>query len=109
MEKQKQPEDYYSVEITDKTLRISRPFQDDQVIDLDEIEEIRMVNTDRGPVEPDVWLVLSGNGKHCGIPQGSEGWTAVYDIVSKYPGFDFEQVIQSAACTENRVFDLWKK
>ena len=54
-------------------------------------------------------LVLIGNNKGCSIPQGSEGWEKVYDIVSKYDGFNFENVIESASCADNATFDLWKK
>lgn len=50
-----------------------------------------------------------GNGKGCSIPQGSKGRDKVYDIVSKYNGFNFENVIKSASCTDNQIFVLWKK
>jgi hypothetical protein len=52
---------------------------------------------------------LIGNGKGCSIPQNSEGWNKVYDVVSNYEGFIFENVIASASCTENKTFDLWKR
>ena len=74
-----------------------------------EIEEIKIVNTDEGPFLPDVWLLLIGKEKECSIPQGSKGWDEVYDIISKYEGFNFENVIQSATCTENKTFEIWNK
>lgn len=105
----KQPEDYYVTEITEVYVKVTHPKRKDEQIDWDEIEEIKMVNTDEGPFLPDVWLILIGNGKGCSIPQGSEGWTKVYGIVSKYEGFNFENAIKSATCTHNEVFDLWKR
>jgi len=105
----KQPEDYYETEITDAYVKVTHPKRKDEQIDWNEIEEIKLINTDEGPFLPDVWLMLMGNGKGCSIPQGSEGWTKVYDIVSKYEGFNFENVIKSAGCTDNETFDLWKK
>jgi len=33
----------------------------------------------------------------------------VYDIVSKYKGFNFENVIAAAVCTENQEFIVWRK
>jgi len=50
-----------------------------------------------------------GNGKGCSIPQGSDGWNKVYDIVSKYDGFNFENVIKSASSTDNKTFELWQR
>ena len=106
--KKLQPEDFYITEIDDKTIKVTHPKRDTEEIDWDEIEEIKIINTDEGPFLPDVWLLLLGNGKGCTIPQGSEGWDKVYNIVSKYEGFNFDNVIESAACTENKVFDIWK-
>lgn len=105
----KQPEDYYKIEITDTYVKVTHPNRNDEQIAWNEIEEIKLINTDEGPFLPDVWLILRGNGKGCAIPQGSEGWTKVYDIVSKYDGFNFENVIRSAGCVDNATFDLWKR
>jgi hypothetical protein len=108
-EKHQQPEDYYKVEITDLDIKVTHPKRPVEIIQWNEIEEIKLINTDEGPFLPDVWLVLIGNGKGCSIPQGSKGWEDVYDIVSKYKEFNFENVIKSASCTENQTFELWKK
>ena len=105
----KQLEDYYETEVTDIYVKVSHPKRKDEQIEWNEIEEIKLINTDEGPFLPDVWLILIGNGKSCSIPQGSEGWNKVYDIVSKYDGFNFENAIKSATCTENETFKLWKK
>lgn len=105
----KQPEDLYEVEITDNLVRVIHPSRPVEQIEWAEIEEIKIVNTDEGPFLPDVWLVLIGNGKGCSIPQNSEGWNKVYDVVSNYDGFNFENVMASAFCTENKTFDLWKR
>ena len=105
----KQPEDYYVTEITENFVKVVHPKRKDEQIYWTEIEEIKLVNTDDGPFLPDVWLVLIGNNKGCSIPQGSEGWDKIYEIVSKYEGFNFENVIKSASCVHNQVFDVWKK
>lgn len=107
--KRNQPEDFYEVEITDTFVKVVHPSRPTEQIDWAEIEEIKLVNTDEGPFLPDVWLILMGNNKGCSIPQGSEGWDKVYDIASKYEGFNFENVIASASCTESKIFDLWKR
>lgn len=68
-----------------------------------------LINTDEGPFLPDVWLVLVGDNGSCSLPQGCIGYDQVYDIVSKYEGFDFENEIKSMKCTANQQFLLWKK
>lgn len=105
----KQPEDHYEIEITDIAVKVTHPKRKTKQIEWNEIEEIKLINTDEGPFLPDVWLILMGNGKGCSIPQGSNGWDKVYDIVSKYDGFNFDQVLKSASCTDNETFELWKK
>ena len=104
-----QPEDLYKVEITDTYVLVTHPKRADEKIEWKEINEIKLVNTDEGPFLPDVWMLLIGNGKGCSIPQGSTGWDEVYNIVSQYEGFNFENVIKSAGCTDNQTFDLWKR
>jgi hypothetical protein len=73
------------------------------------IEEINLRNSDSGPLMPDVWLALIGKDEICVIPQGAKGYDEVYNIVSKYKGFNFENVIKSMTCTDNSEFDLWTK
>lgn len=51
---------------------------------------IKILNTDQGPWLPDVWLVLIGKDDGCMIPYGAKGFDEIYDIVSKYNGFNFE-------------------
>lgn len=106
---EKQKEDYYKVELTEKSIIVTHPDRPTEQIDWNEIEEIKLANTDEGPFLPDVWLILIGHGKGCSIPQGSEGWDKVYNIVSKYEKFNFENVIKSAGCTDNQIFELWTK
>ncbi|TND06978.1 MAG: hypothetical protein FD123_3442 [Bacteroidetes bacterium] len=105
----KQPEEYYNVTITDEYLKVEHPDRKPEQINWRDIEEILIVTTDEGPFLPDVWLVLTGNGTGCSLPQGAPNYDLVYDIVSKYEGFDFEAVIKSALSTDNARFDVWKR
>ena len=45
----------------------------------------------------------------CSIPQGANGYDEVFDLVSKYDNFNFENVGLSMSCTDNAEFELWKK
>lgn len=104
-----QPEKLYISTITDEIIVVEHPDREPESIKWNEIEIIYLVNTDDGPICPDVWLILEGKEKGCSIPQGSEGFEKVYDIISKYDGFDFESFINSMSCTDNQRFILWQK
>ena len=104
-----EPEDYYIVTLNDSFIRVEHPKQKIEEIAWSDIEEIKLINTDQGPFLPDVWLALLGRETGCLIPQGAEGYDTVYDRVSKYDGFDFENVVKSMGCVDNVEFLLWKK
>jgi len=105
----KQPEDYYNVTITDKFVLVEHPKWGSSQIDWKEIVEIKIITTDEGPFLPDVWIVLIGNGSKCQIPQGAKEYDVIYDLISKYEGFNFENVIAAASCTENKEFLVWTR
>lgn len=107
--KQKNPEDEFIVTITDELVRVEHPKRKTEMIQWNDINEIRFINTDTVPFTPDVWLALIGEKSGCLIPQCSKGCEEVYNIVSKYEGFDFEKVIKSMSCAENQQFLLWKR
>lgn len=103
------PEDHYHVEITDKFISVEHPKRAKELIEWKNIEAIKLINTDAGPAAPDVWLALLGHEQGCLIPQGAKGFDEVYDIVSKYPGFDFSEAGKSFTCADNAEFLLWRK
>ena len=105
----KQPEDYFEVTITDTFLEVTHPKIDTKQILWKEINEIKLINTNAGPFLPDIWMSLRGENSSCLIPHGSLGFNKVYDIVSKYKGFDFENVTKSMRCTDNQEFLIWKR
>jgi hypothetical protein len=73
------------------------------------LREVTMLTTADGPLMPDLFLVLIGDGDGCLIPQGAQGYDELYDIVSKYEGFNFDNVLLASVCTEEKLFPLWKK
>ena len=104
-----QPEDLYVTTINEKSVSVYHPQKGIISIEWDKINEIVLLNTDDGPLQPDVWLVLKGENDYCLIPQGCDGFEKVYDIVSKYDGFNFENVINSMSYYENKQFLLWRR
>ncbi|MEL1244432.1 hypothetical protein AAEO56_09185 [Flavobacterium sp. DGU11] len=104
-----QPEELFKITITDTSVKAEHPKRKTEEIRWEAINVIKLINTDQGPWLPDVWLALLGDNHGCLIPQGAEGFDAVYQIVSKYPGFRFENVMESMQCTGNAEFLLWAK
>jgi hypothetical protein len=107
--KKPQPEDMYQVILTDESVTVKRPASRSQSILWQDINRILLINTDEGPLQPDVWLALIGANSRCMIPQGSHGFEDVYEIVSRYEGFNFENVIKSMSTADNAEFVLWAK
>ena len=105
----KNPEDDFIVTITDDYVRVEHPTRKTEEIFWKDINEIRYINTDGGPFTIDIWLALIGDNSGCLIPQGTKECEKVYDIVSKYEDFDFENVIKSMSSTNNEQFLLWKR
>ena len=103
-----QPEDYYKTIITDNSIRVEHPKRETEEILWRDIKEIKLINTDAGPAAPDIWLALFGENSGCLIPHGSKGFDEVYEIISKYENFDFENVTKSMTSTSSEHFSLWK-
>lgn len=105
----KSPEEEYTVTITDDYVKVEHPRVQTGKILWININSIKLINTDEGPWNPDIWLVLIGDNEGCVIPHGAKGFNEVYDIISKYDNFNFENFGKSMTTTENEEFDLWTK
>lgn len=103
------PENTYKTIITDEFIKVEQPNRKPEIIHWEDIDEIWLINTDEGPFFPDVWLALYGKKEGCTLPQGTKGFEEVFDIVSKYKNFSFENFIDSMSCSENKRFILWKR
>ena len=108
-DKVKTLEDNFLVTIADELVKVEHPERKTEQIYWKNIEQIKFINTDEGPFLPDVWLTLLGKEEGYLIPHGAKGYDEVYEIVSKYQGFNFENVIASMSCSDNAEFDLWKR
>lgn len=103
------PEGDYKVTITPKFIKVEHPKRREEQIFWDNIEEIKLINTDNGPFVPDIWLSLFGKEDGCLIPHGAKGFDEIYEVVSKYEGFNKENFGKSMTCTDNAEFLLWRK
>ena len=103
------PEDAFVITITEELIKIEHPDRKTEQVLWDNIQVIKLINTDQGPWLPDVWLALIGKEDGCLIPQGAKGFDEIYNIVSKYSNFDFANAIKSMTCTDNAEFHLWSR
>jgi hypothetical protein len=99
----------FHANITDDYISVEQEGAGREEVRWADIIAIDMVTTDKGPFEPDVWLVLRTDSLSCRLPQGAPDYDAVYDRVSAFPGFSFDNVIQAMMSTGNATFELWRK
>ena len=95
--------------ITDDFISVEHPDLGKEELRWADIIAIDIITTDKGPFEPDVWLVMRSETLSCRIPQGAPNYDRVYDTVSAWPNFNFDNVIQAMMSTENATFELWRK
>jgi len=69
-----------------------------------ELESVIIRTADEGPIDPDVFWVLSGADRTCVVPQGATGEEALIDRLGKLPGFKFEAMIAAMSCARIRSF-----
>jgi hypothetical protein len=105
--KRKDPEEDFVVTITDVFVKVEYPKWEAAQVSWEDIREIKLINTDAGPVMPDIWLVLIGENGKCIVPHGARRFDEIYDIIAKYKGFNNENFIKSMTCTDNTEFILW--
>ena len=105
----KTPETFYKVIITNELVSVEHPKHGITKIKWNQITRINLINLDIGPAGIDIWMSLIGEDEVCLIPHGHAGFEKVYEIVSKYKNFNFENFINSMGCTDNVEFLLWEK
>lgn len=71
---------------------------------------IDIVTTDQGPMEDDVfWVITDKDNETYHIPQTAPGFESLIQICEKVDGFKMNELISSMSCADNRVFNLWIK
>ncbi|MCC6739116.1 MAG: hypothetical protein IT452_08720 [Planctomycetia bacterium] len=97
-------------------------FIDDQVVILSDetgergrvawadLAEVAIVTTGAGPaVEDFYWVLGAADGKKLTVPSEAGGADRLLERLQKLAGFDNAAVIEASACTEDRVFECWRK
>lgn len=102
-------EDDYVITISNDNFSVEHLRNPKITIKWNELVDIKLINTDKGPFENDVWLVLNGRFNQCVIPNNCKGYEEIFNIVSKFDNFNFENVIKSMTSTGNEEFLLWRE
>ena len=103
------PESLFTVTFDEAECTCTRPGGQKESVRWDALEEVLLMTTDQGPLEPDVFWVLSGGETGVVVPQGATGERALLERLQQLPGFDSRPVIEAMGCTDNRQFSCWKR
>ena len=80
-----------------------------EFISWDELQEVVIITTDRGPWVDDVYYVLSGTDRGCAVPSEAVGMQALVPRLQALPGFKNEAAIQAMGSTRNATFLCWSR
>lgn len=79
-------------------------------VSLDDLTRLEIVTNDRGPVEDDVFWVLSHlGGDPLLIPASAQGSELLFDAFAALPRVDFEKAVRAMGSTENARFLIWER
>jgi hypothetical protein len=99
------------VEVTDDAVIRYRAGGKRESVKWADLGEVAIMTTDEGPLEDDVfWVLTSLDGRSgCLIPQGIQGESALLPRLQSLSGFDNQAVINASLSTSNQRFVCWKK
>jgi hypothetical protein len=98
----------YTVIITEDEIACEHPKRKRESIRWDQINEIRLVTTDEGPFNPDMWYLFIGESGGCSVPSEAEGFDRLWDEFEKrFKGIDYQAMIDAG--TDNAEKTIWKK
>ena len=95
--------------ITDAFIRVEHPNRKTEQVLCDDIRLVKLVNNDQGPWGIDIIMVMITENGGCALPHEAKGFDEVFDLISKYEGFDFENFGKSMTSTDNAEFIIWVK
>ena len=79
-------------------------------VSLDDLVKLEIVTNDRGPMEDDVfWILTHRGGDPVAIPASAKGSDLLFDAFAALPKVDFEQAVRAMGSTENARFLIWEK
>ena len=78
---------------------------------IDEVEKIVILTTDMGPFYDDMGLAVDvGNDTAIFIMSEHRCYkTFLFDQIAKVFPIDYQKIIDASICTENNIFEIYKK
>lgn len=73
-----------------------------------DLESIEIHTNDHGPIEPDVWFIITSSTGQCIYPQGASGEEAALKYILSIEGLNLEMFQDAMFCTENAEFVCWR-
>jgi len=78
-------------------------------LNIDELDEIGIETTDRGPFVEDVFWALKQGPVKILVPQSHPIFGELTKRFGSLEGFDWRPMIEAMGCTDNHYFLCWKK
>jgi hypothetical protein len=98
----------YMVTISEDGIACEHPKRKKESIRWDQIIEIRLVTTDEGPFQPDMWYLFLGESEGCSVPSEAKGFDQLWEeFKTRFSGLDYQAIIE--ASTNNAQKTIWKK
>jgi hypothetical protein len=98
----------YTVIISEDGIACEHPKRKRESIKWDQITEIRLVTTDEGPFQPDMWFLFLGEKDGCSVPSEAKGFDQLWDVFkTRFPGLDSKEIFEAG--TDNAQKTIWKK
>ncbi len=98
----------YTLVISEDEIACEHPERKRESIRWDQIIEIRLVTTDEGPFEPDMWYLFIRESEGCSVPGEAKDFDLLWDELEKrFDDFNYAPIINAG--TDNDQKTLWKK
>lgn len=96
-----------TISCDDGVLTVERRSRATLRLRLDELDEIGVETTDKGPFADDVFLVFKKSGEVFRVSDSAVVSSDLVGEFGKLDGFDFEQFIAAQSSTSNQYFLCW--
>ena len=97
------------VEVTERQVGYLGP-DTGSFVSLDELTRLEIITTGTGPLQEDVfWVLTHRAGDPLLIPASAEGTDQLFDAFAALPGIRFEEAIRAMGSTENARFLIWER
>jgi hypothetical protein len=91
------------------TFAADGPFARRISVRIEDVQEIGIETTDRGPFIEDLFWLINRDTDDLRIPQDSPVFATLMDYFGKWEGFDWQPFTEAMACAECRYFLCWKR